>query len=83
MFVLNYWLREYLLSAFANRFELRCEPKRLMLLYYKLVNRLRFVLPISGHVTILLGSFSIVLLRDVGSISNLGGAHEASRVPFP
>ena len=24
MFVLNYWLREFSLSAFANRFELRC-----------------------------------------------------------
>ena len=35
-FVLNYWLREFLLSAFTNRFELRCEPKRLMLLYYKI-----------------------------------------------
>ena len=36
MFVLNYWLREFLLSAFANRFELSCEPKQLMLLYYKI-----------------------------------------------
>ena len=35
-FVLNFWLREFLLSAFANRFELRCEPKQLMLLYYKI-----------------------------------------------
>ena len=35
-FVFNFCLREFLLSAFANRFELRCEPKRLMLLYYKL-----------------------------------------------
>ena len=26
MTFLNYWLREFLLSAFANRFELRCEP---------------------------------------------------------
>ena len=26
MFVFNFWLREFLLSAFANRFELRCEP---------------------------------------------------------
>ena len=32
----NFCLREFLLSAFANRFELRCEPKRLMLLYYKI-----------------------------------------------
>ena len=31
---LNYWLREFPLSVFANRFELRCEPKQLMLLYY-------------------------------------------------
>ena len=31
VFVLNYWLREFPLSAFANRFELRCEPKQLML----------------------------------------------------
>ena len=36
MFVFNYWLREFLLSAFANRFELRCEPKQLILLYYKI-----------------------------------------------
>ena len=36
MFVLNSWLREFLLPAFANRFELRCEPKQLMLLYYKI-----------------------------------------------
>ena len=34
--VLNFCLREFLLSAFANRFELRCETKRLMLLYYKI-----------------------------------------------
>ena len=27
MFVLNYWLREFLLAAFANGFELKCEPK--------------------------------------------------------
>ena len=36
MFVLNYWLREFLLSAFANRFELSCEPEQLMLFYYKI-----------------------------------------------
>ena len=36
MFVLNYWLREFPLSAIANRFEWRCEPKQLMLLYYKI-----------------------------------------------
>ena len=35
MFVLNYRLREFLLSVFVNRFELRREPKQLMLLYYK------------------------------------------------
>ena len=35
-FVFNFCLREFLLSAFANRFELRCEPRRLMLLYYKI-----------------------------------------------
>ena len=35
-FVFNFCLREFLLSAFANRFELRCEPKRLILLYYKI-----------------------------------------------
>ena len=34
--VLNYCLREFLLFAFANRFELRCQSKRLMLLYYKI-----------------------------------------------
>ena len=33
-FVLNYRLRELPLSAVTNRFELRCEPKQLMLLYY-------------------------------------------------
>ena len=27
LFVLNYWLREFLLSAIANRFELRCQSK--------------------------------------------------------
>ena len=35
-FVLVFCLRECLLSADADRFELRCEPKRLMLLYYKI-----------------------------------------------
>ena len=35
-FVFNFCLREFLLSTFANRFELRCEPKRLMILYYKI-----------------------------------------------
>ena len=35
-FVFNFCLREFLLSADANRFELRCEPKRRMLLYYKI-----------------------------------------------
>ena len=35
-FVFNFCLREFLLSAFAYRFVLRCEPKRLMLLYYKI-----------------------------------------------
>ena len=35
-FVLNFCLREFLLSALVNRFELRFEPKRLMLLYYKI-----------------------------------------------
>ena len=35
-FVSKFSLREFLLSAFANRFELRCEPKRLILLYYKI-----------------------------------------------
>ena len=34
--VLNYRLREFLFSAFANHFEVRCEPKQLMLLYYKI-----------------------------------------------
>ena len=33
MFVLNFWLREVLLSVFANRFELRSEPKQQMLLH--------------------------------------------------
>ena len=35
-FVLNFCLREFLLSTDANLFELRCEPKHLMLLYYKI-----------------------------------------------
>ena len=35
MFVFSYWLREFLLSAFANRCELTCEPKQLMPLHYK------------------------------------------------
>ena len=35
-FVLNFCLREFLLSEDANRFELRCEIKQLMLLYYKI-----------------------------------------------
>ena len=35
MFVLNYWLREFLLSTIANRFEMRCESKQLMLLCAK------------------------------------------------
>ena len=35
-FVLNYRLSEFLLSVFANCFELRWEPKRLMLLCYKI-----------------------------------------------
>ena len=35
-FVLNFCLKEFLLSTFANRFEFKCEPKRLMLLYYKI-----------------------------------------------
>ena len=35
-FVLNFFWREFLLSALANRFELSCEPQRLMLLYYKI-----------------------------------------------
>ena len=33
-FVFNFCLREFLLSAFAYRFVLMCETKRLMLLYY-------------------------------------------------
>ena len=36
MFALNYWLREFLLSAFANRFVLRCERKQPMLLCHKI-----------------------------------------------
>ena len=32
-FVLSYWLRELLLSVSANCFELKCEPKQLMLLH--------------------------------------------------
>ena len=36
VFVLSYWLRKFLLSTLANRIELRCEPKRLMLLNYKI-----------------------------------------------
>ena len=33
---LNCWLRDSPLSAFANHFELRCEPKQLMLSYSKI-----------------------------------------------
>ena len=33
---LNYRLRGSLLSAFANRFEMRREPKQLMQFYYKI-----------------------------------------------
>ena len=36
MFVLNYWLKEFPLSAFSNRFELRCQLKQLLLLYYEI-----------------------------------------------
>ena len=36
LFILIYCLREFLLSAFVNRFEMRCQPKQLMLLYYKI-----------------------------------------------
>ena len=35
-FVFNFCLREILLSALVNRFELRCEAKRMMLLYYEI-----------------------------------------------
>ena len=34
-FVLNNWMRGFLLSAFANCFELRCELKQLTLMYNK------------------------------------------------
>ena len=34
-FVLNFSLRQFLLYAFVNHCELRCEPKQLMLLCYK------------------------------------------------
>ena len=33
MFVLSYWLSEFRLSEITNRFELRCKPKQLMLIY--------------------------------------------------
>ena len=36
LFVLIYCLRKFLLSAFANRSDLRYEPKQLMLSYYKI-----------------------------------------------
>ena len=36
MFVLNCWLRGFPLFAVANRFELKCETKQLMLFYYKI-----------------------------------------------
>ena len=35
VFVLNYWLSEFLLTVFANRFELRCESKQIVPLDYK------------------------------------------------
>ena len=44
LFVLIYCLIEFLLSAFANSFELRCEPKQLMLLYYKICSCLHAIL---------------------------------------
>ena len=44
MFVMIHWLREFPLSAVTNRFELRCELKQRLLLYYKsvLVHRLLY-----------------------------------------
>ena len=36
VFVLTYWLRKFPLSAVANRFELRCQSKQHLLLYYKI-----------------------------------------------
>ena len=37
MFVLNHWLREFPLSAVAaNRLELRCQLKQLLLFYHKI-----------------------------------------------
>ena len=47
MSVLSYWLREFLLSEFANRFELKCEAKQLMLLYCKISCFTRY--DILGH----------------------------------
>ena len=51
-FVLNFWLRDLLLSAFANRFELRCEPKQLMLLYYKICPCCAVVVATTGGMTV-------------------------------
>ena len=36
LFVFNYWLREFPLSAVANLFEFRCQQKQLMQLSYKI-----------------------------------------------
>ena len=36
VFVLTYWSTEFPLSAVTNRFELRCQLKQLMLLYYRI-----------------------------------------------
>ena len=58
-FVFNFCLREFLLSAFANRFELRCEPKLLMLLYYKICPCLSLRISKSDKGIICLRSLSI------------------------
>ena len=50
MFVLNYCLKELILSAFANRFEVECETKQLMLLYYKICPRIATIFRRHFHV---------------------------------
>ena len=51
MFVLNYWLREFLLSEIADHIELRCGSEQLMPLYTKsaLVTVIFFIVSQFSH----------------------------------
>ena len=70
-FVLKFCLREFLLSAFANRFELRCEPKRLMLLYYKICpcSRDIVVKNCTYHVVCKLKLSAVLMIADCSKTS--------------